>query len=57
LTEDWSCDNFQPEIGFLGSEDRQYIKKNIHLKFATFEELFLMFSWSKKHSIQFFFTL
>ena len=54
MTEERSCDHFQPEIGLLGSAGRQYTQKNIKLTSATFEgELFYVFMGKK--NIQIFF--
>ena len=35
-------------MAFLGSAGRQYTKKNLKLKYATFEGGIFMFSWEKK---------
>ena len=39
MTEAWSCDHFQPEMGLLGSAGRQDEKK-LKLTYATFESGF-----------------
>ena len=53
LSKEWqkkgSCDHFQPEMDYLGSAGRQYTKKNLKVKYATFEGGFFMFSWAKNH--------
>jgi hypothetical protein len=41
VTEEGSCDHFQPEMGFLGSAGRQYTKKKyFQAKVCYFEEGF-----------------
>jgi hypothetical protein len=48
VTEAWSGDHFQPEMGLLGSAGRQYTKKYLNLKYATFEGGFFNLFMGKK---------
>jgi len=44
VTEEGSCDHFQPEMGFWAVQAGSIPKKNLKLKYATFEGGFFMFS-------------
>jgi hypothetical protein len=49
VTEAWSGDHFQPEMGLLDSADREYTKKIFKAKvYATFEGGFFHVFMGKK---------
>jgi hypothetical protein len=54
VTEAWSGDHFQLEMALLGSPGRQYTKKYLKLKHATFEGGFFHVFMVEKKYLRFF---